>query len=52
MDDSKAWDPVIISWISRPVFQPFELAMNISLIPFLLENRRGSTQEIAERVEL
>jgi len=44
--------PVIISWIPRPVFQPFELAMNISLIPFLLENRRGSTQEIAERVEL
>jgi hypothetical protein len=41
-----------ISWIPRPVFQPFKLAMNISLIPFLLENRRGSTQEIAERVEL
>jgi len=44
--------PVIISWIPRPVFQPFELAMNISLIPFLLENRPGSTQEIAESVEL
>jgi hypothetical protein len=43
---------VTISWIPRPIFQPFELAMNISLIPFLLENRPGSTQEIAEGVEL
>ncbi|KQV10995.1 hypothetical protein ASC74_10120 [Pseudomonas sp. Root329] len=43
---------MIISWIPRPVFQLFELAMNISLIPFLLENRPGSTQEIAESVEL
>jgi hypothetical protein len=43
---------VIISWISRPIFQPFERAMNISLIPFLLKNRPVSPQEIAERVEL
>ncbi|KDD67838.1 hypothetical protein V466_17305 [Pseudomonas mandelii PD30] len=41
-----------ISWMSRPVFQPFKHAMNISLIPFLLENRPGSMQEIAESVEL